>query len=304
MAICSIISEKEEKKGMIAAESLTQVRELMRRHNFFPRKKWGQNFLVDGNILNKIAGSCEANRDHYIVEIGPGMGALTTRLTRYGRGVLAIDIDRDLQVMLEEVLADKDNVELLFADILEVDLEKELSRAFDLDEPPSYQVCANIPYNITTPIIFYLLENCPYLQSATLMMQKEVAERILASPGGKDYGLLTLMTSYYASSELLMHVSRNCFYPRPEVDSAVLRLTPRQQKIKVKNEADFKALLRTSFQKRRKTILNICTDFSGQEKNQIHGWLIQWGISPLARPENLSLEDFALLANNLPLQEA
>lgn len=276
----------------------------MQRHNFFPRKKWGQNFLVDGNILNKIARSCESNPDYYIVEIGPGMGALTTKLTQYGRGVLAVDIDRDLQVMLEEVLAGKDNVRLLFADILKVNLEKELSRAFSLSEPQPYQVCANIPYNITTPIIFYLLENCPHLQSATLMMQKEVAQRIMASPGGKDYGLLTLMTSYYASSELLMNVSRNCFYPRPEVDSAVLRLTPRKQRIKLKNEADFKALLRTSFQKRRKTILNICTDFSGQEKELIHGWLIQLGISPLARPENLTLEDFALLANNLPLQEA
>ena len=289
---------------MITAESLSQIRSLMQRHQFFPRKKWGQNFLVDGNILNKIARSCQANPNYYIVEIGPGMGALTTRLSQYGRGVLAIDIDRDLRVMLEEVLAGQDNVRLLFADILKVDLEKELSRAFAWSEPRPYQVCANIPYNITTPIIFYLLENCPYLQSATLMMQKEVAERIMASPGGKNYGLLTLMTSYYASSELLMNVSRNCFYPRPEVDSAVLRLTPRQRRIELKNEVLFKALLRTSFQKRRKTILNICTNFSGQDKSLIHDWLTQWGISPLARPENLTLEDFALLANNLPLQEA
>jgi 16S rRNA (adenine1518-N6/adenine1519-N6)-dimethyltransferase len=205
--------------------------------------------------------------------------------------------------MLQEVLAGYNNVRLLFANILEVNLEEELIKAFALPTVQPYQVCANIPYNITTPIIFYLLEKCSHLQSATLMMQKEVAQRIMASPGGKDYGLLTLTTSYYASSELLMNVSRNCFYPRPEVDSAVLRITPRREKIKVNDELVFKNLLRASFQKRRKTILNIYTEFSGQDKNQIQGLLQQWGISPQARPENLSLDDFVLLANNLPLQE-
>jgi 16S rRNA (adenine1518-N6/adenine1519-N6)-dimethyltransferase len=288
---------------MIPAISLSQIRELMRRYDFYPRKKWGQNFLIDGNILNKIASSCKLTQDDYVIEIGPGMGALTVKLANDSGGVLAIDIDQDLQVMLNEVLCEYDNIRILFADILTVDLEKELAKAFALPQPWPYQVCANIPYNITTPIIFHLLENCPHLISATLMMQKEVAERIMASPGGKEYGLLTLMTSYYAHSELLMNVSRNCFYPRPEVDSAVLRITPRKEKIKVKDETLFKALLRASFQKRRKTILNICTGFSKQDKNQIRGWLEQWGISPLARPENLSLEDFALLSNNLPVQE-
>jgi 16S rRNA (adenine1518-N6/adenine1519-N6)-dimethyltransferase len=276
----------------------------MQRHNVYPRKKWGQNFLVDGNILNKIAKSCGSSPDCYVIEIGPGMGALTAKLAQNSRGVLAIDIDRDLKAVLEEELAGRNNVRLLFADVLEVDLEMELSRAFDLTQPQPYLVCANIPYNITTPIIFKLLENCPHMQSATLMMQKEVAQRIMARPGSKDYGLLTLMTSYYANSELLMHVSRNCFFPRPEVESAVLRITPRHQKIELKDKGAFKALLRTSFQKRRKTILNICTDFSGQEKSLIYDWLAQWGISPLARPEDLTLEEFALLANNLSLQEA
>lgn len=276
----------------------------MRRYGFFPRKKWGQNFLIDGNILNKIVASCNLNRDTYVIEIGPGLGTLTTKLAENSKGVLAIDIDRDLQIMLQEVLAEYTNVQLLFANILDVNLEEELVKAFALPTIQPYQVCANIPYNITTPIIFYLLEKCPHLQSATLMMQKEVAQRIMASPGVKDYGLLTLTTSYYADSELMMNVSRNCFYPRPEVDSAVLRITPRQELIQVNNEIVLKKLLRASFQKRRKTILNICTEFSGQDKNQIQAWLEQWGISPLSRPENLSLEDFVLLANNLPLQEA
>jgi 16S rRNA (adenine1518-N6/adenine1519-N6)-dimethyltransferase len=291
-------------RGMIQAVSLSQIRDLMRRYGFFPRKKWGQNFLIDGNILNKIVASCNLNRDTYVIEIGPGLGTLTTKLAENSKGVLAIDIDRDLQIMLQEVLAEYTNVQLLFANILDVNLEEELVKAFALPTIQPYQVCANIPYNITTPIIFYLLEKCPHLQSATLMMQKEVAQRIMASPGVKDYGLLTLTTSYYADSELMMNVSRNCFYPRPEVDSAVLRITPRQELIQVNNEIVLKKLLRASFQKRRKTILNICTEFSGQDKNQIQAWLEQWGISPLSRPENLSLEDFVLLANNLPLQEA
>jgi 16S rRNA (adenine1518-N6/adenine1519-N6)-dimethyltransferase len=290
-------------RGMIQAVSLSQIRDLMCRYEFFPRKKWGQNFLIDGNILNKIVSSCDLNQDNYVIEIGPGLGALTMKLAKTSRGVLAIEIDRDLQVMLQEVLAGYNNVRLLFANILEVNLEEELIKAFALPTVQPYQVCANIPYNITTPIIFYLLEKCSHLQSATLVMQKEVAQRIMASPGGKDYGLLTLTTSYYASSELLMNVSRNCFYPRPEVDSAVLRITPRREKIKVNDELVFKNLLRASFQKRRKTILNIYTEFSGQDKNQIQGLLQQWGISPQARPENLSLDDFVLLANNLPLQE-
>jgi len=288
---------------MIPADSLSQVRELMRRYDFMPRKKYGQNFLVDRNILNKIASSCRNNLGDYIVEIGPGMGGLTTRLAHYGIGVLAVDIDSDLQGVLDEVLAEYNNVKVLFADILKIDMEKELCQAFALDRPVSYQVCANIPYNITTPIIFYLLERCPHLISATLMMQKEVAQRIMAKPGTKEYGLLTLMTSYYSHCELLMHVSRNCFYPRPEVDSTVLKLTPRPPKIKVKNENYFKAFMRAAFQKRRKTILNICTDFTGQDKKQIQGWLEQWGISPLARPENLLLEDFAFLADHLSVQE-
>ncbi len=288
---------------MIQAVSLSQIRDLMRRYEFFPRKRWGQNFLIDGNILNKIIASCDLNRDNYVVEIGPGLGTLTTELAENSKGVLAIDIDRDLQLMLQEVLSGYNNVQLLFANILDINLEEELIKAFALPTIQPYQVCANIPYNITTPIIFYLLEKCPHLQSAILMMQKEVAQRIMASPGGKDYGLLTLTTSYYANCELLMNVSRNCFYPRPEVDSAVLRITPRQERIKVNNENVFKKLLRISFQKRRKTILNICTEFSGQDKNQIQGWLQHWGISPQARPENLSLDDFVLLANNLPLQE-
>lgn len=285
---------------MPGLESIKTVQKLMKEYKLFPRKKWGQNFLVDGNILNKIADSCDIKKNEYVVEIGPGLGALTSQLARRCRGVLAIEIDSGLREPLQAIINDYSNVRLLFADVLEVDIEAELKKAFELEDLPGYKVCANIPYNITTPIIFHLLENCRGLSAATLMMQKEVAGRILARPGNKEYGLLTLTTSYYSQAELIMKVSHNCFYPRPEVDSAVLRLTPLPEKrVQVKDEKIFKDFTRAAFQKRRKTILNICNSFFKLEKPAIEEQLRILGISPASRPENLSIQDFASIADTL-----
>ncbi len=274
------------------------LRSLMEQYVIYPKKRWGQNFLVDNNILQRISELSGAHTGLYTVEIGPGMGALTQLLAQQSRGVLAIDIDETLQAPLEEVLAPYTNVRLVFADILKVDVEQELARQFQLDHIPEYIVCANIPYNITTPIIFYLLEKCPHMQGATLMMQKEVAQRIIAGPGSKDYGLLTLMTSYYADTRWLLTVSRNCFYPRPEVDSAVLQFTPLPQpRVQVKDEEVFKAFLRTAFQQRRKTILNSCASFFDISKDEAQAKLEQLGIKPNQRPEELSLEEMASLVD-------
>lgn len=274
------------------------LRNLMEQYGIYPKKRWGQNFLVDHNILQRIASSSGVHPDLYTVEIGPGMGALTQLLAQQSRGVLAIDIDISLQEPLEQVLATYPHVKLLFADILKVDVEQELVRQFNLDHIPEYVICANIPYNITTPIIFQLLEGCPHMQGATLMMQKEVAQRIVAPPGSKDYGLLTLMTSYYADTRWLMKVSRNCFYPRPDVDSAVVQFTPLPQpRVQVKDEEVFKAFLRTAFQMRRKTILNSCASFFGISKDYAQHKLEQLGIKPNQRPEELSLAELAGLVN-------
>ena len=274
------------------------LRSLMQQYGIYPKKRWGQNFLVDGNILGNIASSCAAQPHLYTVEIGPGMGALTQLLAGQSRGVLAIDIDKSLEAPLRQVLAPFSNVKLHFADILEVDLENELVRQFGLSEIPEYVVCANIPYNITTPIIFKLLEDCPHMKKAVLMMQKEVAQRILAQPGDKDYGLLTLMIQYYADTRWLMKVSRNCFYPRPDVDSAVVEFLPLElPRVEVHNQEVFKDFLRIAFQMRRKTILNSSSAFFQISKSQAQPWLEQIGIKPNQRPEELSLQDFARLVN-------
>lgn len=283
---------------MVQASSPSGLRSLMEQYRVYPKKRWGQNFLIDHNILMNIASASGTDQNLYTVEIGPGMGALTEILARQSRGVLAIDIDTSLEAPLRDILAGYNNVQLLFADILEVDLEQMLQERFKLPQVPDYVVCANIPYNITTPIIFKLMENCPHLRSATLMMQKEVAERIMAQPGNKEYGLLTLMTRYYADIKWLMKVSKSCFYPRPEVDSAVLQFIPlKTPRVSVKDEYIFKGFLRTAFQMRRKTILNSSSSFFKVSKIQAQEYLKDVGIKPNQRPEELDLEVFADLVN-------
>ena len=185
-----------------------------------------------------------------------------------------------------------------------MDVEAELQKAFNLAEILPYQVCANIPYNITTPILFRLLENCPNMQSATLMMQKEVRERLLAHPGTKQYGRLTLTTAYYADVHHVMNVSRNCFYPSPDVDSAVLRIVPQKPKnVLIHQEEVFRNLVRLAFQKRRKTILNISTDFFQQDKVTVGKKLEELGLAANLRPENLSIQDVARLVNAFAPEE-
>lgn len=284
---------------MTSAASLSGVKYFMERYNLYPKKRLGQNFLVDRNILSKIADSCDLNPDtDLVVEIGPGMGALTEQLSLRSRRVFAVDIDASLEPLLQEALGSYNNIKILYADILKINLEQELMNAFDRHTMLPYKICANIPYNITTPIIFKLLETCPHMQSATIMMQKEVASRMLADPGSKDYGVLTLMLAYYSRIEHIMNVSRNCFYPRPDVDSTVVRITPREQKrVEVKNETVFKNLIRAAFQKRRKTISNSFSDFFGIGKEQINNELQHLGISCRKRPENLTIEEFACIAN-------
>lgn len=285
---------------MVSPASLSGVRDIMQRFELHPKKKWGQNFLIDQNILSKIAEACALDKDSLAVEIGPGMGALTERLAASGARVLAIDIDRQLKPVLEETLGHCENVRLVFGDMLQFDLEHELCTAFNMENISPYKVCANIPYNITTPIIFHLLEECRHLQSAILMMQKEVALRLTAAPGSKDYGLLTLNVAYHSQVETITRVSRNCFYPRPEVDSSVVKITPypnNTKRVTVKDEQILKNFMKAAFQQRRKTILNSCASFFKREKSEAVALLKSLGLNPEARPEQLSLEDFARIAD-------
>lgn len=279
--------------------SPTAARAILQQYGLHPKKRLGQNFLVDRNVLTKIADASLLTAEQYGVEIGPGLGGLTRELAGRCRGVLAIEIDRSLQPVLEDLTAEHPNLRLLFSDVLEVDIEAALRRAFGLAGPIDYRVCANIPYNITSPIIFKLLEQCPGMKSATLMMQKEVGERLLAKPGSKDYGRLTITAAYFARVETVMAVSRNCFYPRPDVDSIVVRLVPNPERIGVEREDVLHDFIRAAFQKRRKTVLNISVDFFGRDKEETGRIIESLGLSPKLRPENLSLPDFARLVDAL-----
>lgn len=283
---------------MYKPSTISGLRRMMQEYDIKAKKRWGQNFLVDGNILNKIAAYASSDQKGYVVEIGPGLGALTELLALSHQGVLAVDIDNSLEPALKQALLPYNNVQLIFRDVLGISIEEELLKAFGLRSLPDYTVCANIPYNITTPIIFKLLQECPHMKSAVLMMQKEVAQRIMALPGGKDYGLLTLTVGYHARTKYLMNVSPFCFYPRPEVESAVIEIIPGAGKsVQVKEEKQFINLLRYSFQRRRKTILNIVADFFGCDKAQARKLLEKADISPARRPETLALEEFAHLFN-------
>ena len=281
---------------MSALASIKGIQDIMQRHNLYARKGLGQNFLIDQNILTRIADSADITGEQYIIEIGPGLGALSSELAARSRGLLAIDIDQRLEAVLAETLVGFNNAKILFQDILKTDIEEAFLTAFHLKEIAAYKVCANIPYNITTPIIFKLLESCPHMQSATLMMQKEVANRILATPGGKEYGRLTIATAYHARVEHVLNVSRNCFYPRPEVDSVVLRFTPHQEgELTPEEEKTFKQLLNSFFQQRRKTILNATANFYQIDKNSAEKKLQTLNLDPNLRPENLALQDFITL---------
>lgn len=285
---------------MAVLSSIKGVQEIMQRHDLYARKGLGQNFLIDQNILTRIAESAELDKEQYVVEIGPGLGALSRELAARSQGLLCIDIDKRLETVLEETLAGFDNVRVLFKDIIKTEIESALVESFQLKEIVSYKVCANIPYNITSPIIFKLLESCPSMPSATLMMQKEVAQRILARPGGKDYGRLTIAAAYHARVEHVLNVSRHCFYPRPEVDSAVLRFIPHQQKmLSSKEEIIFKNILSVFFQQRRKTILNSLANYSRLDKNIVEEILCEVGLAPNLRPENLDLQDYISLSKTI-----
>lgn len=274
------------------------VRNILQTQALFPKKKLGQNFLVDRNILVKIADSCDIDDRQYLLEIGPGLGSLTQELAWRSRGVLAVELDTRLVPLLTDLAKETGNVKLSFDDILKLDIEAEMDKAFPGTPVDAYKVCANIPYNITTPIIFKLLEQCPRMHSATLMMQKEVGKRLTAVPGSKDYGRLTIMTAYYAQVDLVMHVSRSCFYPRPEVDSVVIKMTPRRQPIApVHNEKVFKDFVSAAFQKRRKTILNIASGFFGINKSDAQVYIEEIGLQSTLRPEDLSLAEIIMLVN-------
>ena len=272
--------------------------EILKKYNFSFQKKFGQNFLIDTHILEKIIEESYITKDDCVLEIGPGIGTMTQYLAENARHVVAVEIDKTLIPILEDTLSEYDNVTVLNADILKTDIQA-ICDEYNNGKP--IKVVANLPYYITTPIIMGLFESHVPLKSITIMVQKEVAERMKEGPGSKDYGALSLAVQYYADPEIVAEVSPNCFIPKPNVGSAVIRLTRYEKPpVNVEDENFMFALIRASFNQRRKTLSNgISNAGLGISREQVTKALEQMELSPTVRGEALTLEQFADLSNIL-----
>ena len=308
------------------------IQKIIKEHQFSVQKKYGQNFLVDANILEGIVSAAEISKADTVLEIGPGMGALTQYLLEAAGQVVAVEVDRMLIPILKDNLKDYNNLILIHGDIMKLDLNTILSGEA---EPPEndgvsladkstcvsseniqkagqggtkkIKVVANLPYYITTPIIMELLERQENLESITVMVQKEVAQRMQEGPGSKSYGALSLAVQYYSEPKILLNVSRNCFLPKPDVDSAVIRLDiykPEERPVKVEDPAQMFRLIRAAFNQRRKTLVNALS--GGAEtripKEKTAEVLAKMNLSETVRGEALTLEEFAQFSDYLSLR--
>ncbi|TKC13891.1 16S rRNA (adenine(1518)-N(6)/adenine(1519)-N(6))-dimethyltransferase RsmA [Robertmurraya kyonggiensis] len=278
-----------------------RTKAILEKHGFSFKKSLGQNFLIDTNILNRIVDHANLTEDSGAIEIGPGIGALTEQLLRRSKKVVAFEIDQRLLPILEETLAPYPNKKIIHQDVLKADVASIVAEEFAGIE--DVMVVANLPYYVTTPIIMKLLEDKLPIRGIVCMLQKEVAERIAAKPGTKDYGSLSIAVQYYTETETVMIVPKTVFVPQPNVDSAVIRLAVRKTpRVSVKDEAFFFTVTRASFAQRRKTILNNLTSQlpAGKEKKeQILTALSEASIEPTRRGETLSIEEFAVLSDAL-----
>ena len=274
--------------------------EILKKYDFMFQKRFGQNFLIDTHVLEKIIKSAEISKEDLVLEIGPGIGTMTQYLCENAREVVAVEIDKNLIPILEnDTLAEYDNVTIINEDILKLDLNRLVE---ERNGGNRIKVVANLPYYITTPIIMGLFETHVPLKNITVMVQKEVADRMQAGPGSKDYGALSLAVQYYAEPYIVANVPPNCFMPRPNVGSAVIRLTLHEEPtVKVKDEAFMFRLIRASFNQRRKTLVNGLTNATelNLSKEAVQEALEQMGLSATVRGEALTLEQFAELSNRL-----
>lgn len=272
---------------------------VLQKYNFSFQKKFGQNFLIDTNVLDRIIEASQITREDCVLEIGPGIGTMTQYLAERAGEVIAVEIDKALIPILQETLAEYDNVTVINDDILKMDINKIVQ---ERNGGRPIKVVANLPYYITTPIIMGLFESHVPLKSITIMVQKEVADRMQVGPGTKDYGALSLAVQYYAKPEIVANVPPNCFIPRPNVGSAVIRLTRYEEPpVKVDDEAFMFALIRASFNQRRKTLVNGLGNAAGLSvtKEQVAAALEEMGLATTIRGEVLTLEQFARLSNLL-----
>ena len=271
--------------------------EVLQKYGFNFQKKFGQNFLINTGILEEIIEAAEITKEDFVLEIGPGIGTMTQYLCENAREVVAVEIDKNLIPILADTLSAYDNVEVINEDILKVDI-KTLSEEKNVGKP--IKVVANLPYYITTPIIMGLFESHVPINSITIMVQKEVADRMQEGPGSKEYGALSLAVQYYAHPEIVVNVPPSCFMPQPKVGSAVIRLTRHEQApVDVENEKLMFQLIRASFNQRRKTLANGLNNFPGLNvsKEVIQQCIEELGVPVTVRGEALSLAQFAKLSN-------
>lgn len=291
----------KENEGKKYIATPTRTNEILKRYKLTMKKSLGQNFIIDPNILANMIEAGEIDKETCVIEIGPGIGALTERLAEAAKKVVTFEVDRRLAPVLKKELADYSNIEVIFEDILQVNLQEIFKTHFSPDD--RIVVAANLPYYITTPIIMRFVEEQLPIDMFVMMMQKEVAQRMTAKPSSKAYGSLTMAIDYYTEAEIAFHVPKTVFVPQPNVDSAVLKLKRRiEPKVKVTNETFFFQLIRFSFQQRRKTLWNNLISHFGKEedvKAQLAKGLETAGIDPGRRAETLSIEEFATLSDQL-----
>lgn len=276
----------------------TRTKEILAKYKFSFKKSLGQNFLVDVNILENIIKQAGIDKTSGVIEVGPGIGALTEQLAIYAEKVVAFEIDQRLFPILADTLNDYPNVELIHQDILQADVAKAIEANFNPGQP--IHIVANLPYYITTPILMKLLRERLSVASLTVMIQKEVAARMAAKPNTKSYGSLTIAVQYYTKAAVVMQVPRSVFMPQPNVDSSILRLVTREKPpVHVEDEDFFFKLVKACFAQRRKTLRNNLTSFYKEkyDKEVITEVLDRIGIDGMRRGESLTMEEFALLAN-------
>jgi 16S rRNA (adenine1518-N6/adenine1519-N6)-dimethyltransferase len=278
-----------------------RTKEILEKYGFTFKKSLGQNFLIDTNILNRIVDHAEVTEETGTIEIGPGIGALTEQLAKRAKKVVAFEIDQRLLPILQDTLSPYPNVKIIHQDILKADVHEVIASEFSGVQ--DLMVVANLPYYVTTPILMKLLEDRIPVRGMVVMLQKEVADRIAAKPGTKDYGSLSIAIQYYTEAETVMVVPKTVFNPQPNVDSAVIRLIKRPKPaVQVQNESFFFTVVRASFAQRRKTLLNNLTNnlsFGKEKKQEIEQTLESVGIDPKRRGETLSIQEFATLSDAL-----
>ena len=301
MRICTVTGNKEKGVKIMPRPYLGDPKytiEVLQKYNFAFQKRFGQNFLIDTHVLDKIIDSAQITKDDFVLEIGPGIGTMTQYLCEAARAVVAVEIDTNLIPILKDTLAEYNNVDVLNEDILKVNISK-LAEEKKLTGSRSRSI-ANLPYYITTPIIMGLFESHVPIDSITIMVQKEVADRMQEGPGSKEYGALSLAVQYYAKPEIVVNVPPSCFMPQPKVGSAVIRLTRHSEPpVTVKSEKLLFQVIRASFNQRRKTLANGLANYGafGLPKEELQACIEELGVPVNIRGEALSLEQFAQLSN-------